>query len=122
MLCSKDFFNKSEYNNETKEQMWLSIVGDAHDSICRCQFCFAHLLACIFPIGHSDRKLTIDQILQRDYKEKCLSGGAGDAVSSFLKTDTTDTPADTERKDGPEEDDAALAELLAAAEEEENTR
>jgi len=122
MLCSKDFFNRSQYNNETKEQMWMSIVGDAHDSICNCQFCFAHLLSCIFPIGHSDRNLTINQILARDYKEKCRSGGAGDAASSFPKTDTTDMPENTDADAGLKEEDDELANLVAAVEEEENTR
>ncbi len=123
MLCSKDFFNKSEYNAETKEQMWLSIIGDSHDSICKCQFCFAHLLACIFPLGHSDRNKTINEILERDYKEKCLSSGGGDAASSGqirgIKEENT-----TEEKDGQieEEDDADLANLLAAVEEEGDTR
>ncbi len=36
---------------------------------------FAHLLASIFPPGHKDRDLTVNQILNRDYKELCLSGG-----------------------------------------------
>lgn len=119
MLCSRDFFNRSEYNNETKEQMWLSIIGDAHDSICRCHYCFAHLLACIFPIGHSDRDLTINQILDRDYKEKCRSGGAGDVAGGMANAATKEEPEDTEENQDTE--DAAFAELLAAAEKEDAT-
>ena len=54
----------------------MSQIADAHDNICNCNQPFAHLLASIFPPGHQDRDLSINQILQRDYKEKCLSGGA----------------------------------------------
>lgn len=103
--------------------MWLSIVGDSHDSICSCQYCFAHLLACIFPIGHSDRNLTINQILQRDYREKCHSTGGGDAPSGMA------TAADTAAASGPPDikeegdgDDQELAELVAAAESVATTR
>ena len=70
----------------------MSILADGHDNICHCPTPFAHLLATIFPPGHQDRNLTINQILERDYKELCLSGGAegeshgsggGTAVAGF---------------------------------------
>lgn len=79
-ICSKDFFSPTHFNPETKNQIWMSQIADGHDNICNCNQPFAHLLACIFPPGHQDRDLSINQILQRDYKEKCLSGGrdAGD--------------------------------------------
>lgn len=53
----------------------MSILADSHDQCCGCNWPFAHLLASIFPPGHTDRDLTINQILNRDYKELCLSGG-----------------------------------------------
>ncbi len=101
----------------------MSIIGDSHDSICKCQHTFAHLLACIFPLGHQDRNLTINQILLRDYREKCLSIGGGDADFGGQKQDTTNTK-DIEEKDGQKEeaDDADLANLLAAVEEDAATR
>lgn len=117
MLCSRDFFNKSKYNNETKEQMWTSIIGDAHDAICDCNFPFSHLLATIFPPGHTDRDKSINDILLRDYKEKCRSSGGGDAVLGFLAGNTTEQK-DIEEKDGQREEDEELAGLLAAAEKE----
>ena len=74
-LSSTDFFVRTTYNNETLTQLWMSQIADSHDSICKCDCPFAHMLASIFPPGHQDRNLTIEQILQRDYKETCHSGG-----------------------------------------------
>lgn len=54
----------------------MSVIADTHDCICNCNGPFAHLLASIFPPGHTDRDKTINQILQRDFKE-CHSGGDG---------------------------------------------
>lgn len=123
MLCSKDFFNRSFYNNETKEQMWMSIIQDSHDSICSCSFAYSHLLACIFPIGHADRNLSINQIINRDYREKCQSTGGGDAV--FGGAETEHTAAASKNQDIKEEDatdDQELAALVAAAEDVATTR
>lgn len=75
MLSSKDFHNNTKFNLDTKDQLWMSILADSHDIYCDCDTPFAHLLANLFPPGHKDRKLTVDQILLRDYKEKCHSGG-----------------------------------------------
>lgn len=63
------------YNLDTKNQLWCSVIADCHDSLCGCKTPFAHLLASIFPPGHQDRQKTIEEILIRDYKELCLSGG-----------------------------------------------
>ncbi len=71
---AKDFYTPTPYNQDTKNQMWMSMIADSHDICCDCNGPFAHLLASIFPEGHRDRDLTINQILIRDYKE-CLSGG-----------------------------------------------
>lgn len=74
-ISSTDFFKKTKFNEETQTQVWMSQIADSHDNICSCWHPFAHLLASIFPPGHKDRELTINQILLRDYKEKCHSGG-----------------------------------------------
>lgn len=121
MLCSRDFYNKSDYNAETKEQLWMSTLGDTHDLMCKCQHPFAHLLCIIFPIGHQDRNLTINQILLRDYKEKCRSGGlAGDGfgmATTIIKEEKDTT--ESQEKDGQEEEDVTdLLAAVAAAEEE----
>jgi len=122
MLCSKDFFNRCQYNNETKEQMWMSIIGDAHDSMCSCQHTYAHLLACIFPIGHTDRDKTINYILARDYKEKCLASGGGDADIGGVVAPGTKEKEEGDFATENKEEDQQLAELLAAAEENAGTR
>lgn len=121
MICSRDFVNRNKYNNETNEQLWMSILSDSHELCCSCTFPFAHLLSIIFPLGHSDRNLTINQILQRDYKEKCLSGGAGDAASGIPEEGgiKEERPTDTENKDT---DDAEFLRLVAAVEDAAGTR
>lgn len=75
-LSAKDFFKPTPYNQDTKNQIWMSQIADSHDNICDCKSPFAHLLASIFPPGHKDRDSTINQILLRDYTELCRSGGA----------------------------------------------
>lgn len=120
MLCTKDFYKRSAYNHETLEQLWCSQIGDSHDSFCGCDKPFSHLLAAIFPIGHADRNKSINQILARDYKETCHSGG-GDAESHGLAGG--EGAAETHiKQEGDAEGDypgAEIEELLAAAAEEE---
>lgn len=121
-ISAKDFYSTTTFNNETKNQLWMSIIADSHDCNCNCNHPFAHLLASIFPPGHKDRVLTIDQILARDYTEKCLSGGRdeeghGSAAGGIEKEDTK--PIKGEKDAFPEED---IDELLAAAAAEEELR
>ncbi len=59
---------------DTLNQMWMSLIADSHDIHCKCEAPFAHLLQSIFPPGHKDRQLTIEQITTRDYLQ-CHSGG-----------------------------------------------
>lgn len=54
--------------------MWMSEIADSHDIWCSCDTPFSHLLASIFPPGHTDRNLSIQEILTRDYQQ-CHSGG-----------------------------------------------
>ncbi len=91
----------------------MSEIADAHDIWCNCNSPFSHLLASIFPPGHQDRTLTINQIIQRDYKEQCHSGGT-EGRNHGLE------PATTENKDTIKEERDSLGgadveELLAAA-------
>lgn len=125
-LSSTDFFVKTTYNNETLTQLWMSQIADSHDSICKCDCPFAHLLCSIFPPGHQDRDLTINQILQRDYKEACHSGGqeeekpggAGATGGGFKGGRGLEN-----QEDIPEDDlDVMLAAAAAAGEEEQGTR
>jgi len=96
MLCPRDYHRKTPYNNETKDQLWMSILSDSHDIHCGCPTPFAHLLSLIFPIGHTDRNKTINQILWRDFKELCHSGGNAAAASSGQGEDTKEKPIEEE--------------------------
>lgn len=124
-ISSTDFFVKTTFNNETLTQLWMSQIADSHDSICKCDSPFAHLLASIFPPGHKDRDLTINQILQRDLKETCHFGGKEeDALGGAEGTGGGFKGGrDLEDPENIPEDglDAMLA-AAAAAEEEEGTR
>lgn len=113
-ISSKDFFQPTPFNETTKQQIWMSQIADGHDNICNCNHPFAHLLANIFPPGHKDRHLTINQILQRDYKEKCLSGGAA-ASAGGSRTADPDTE-DTGVAESGYVEDQELEDLIAAGE------
>ncbi len=114
-LCGEDFYINTPYNAVTKTQIWLSQIGDSHDNFCYCETPYAHLLASIFPPGHQDRNRTIEEILQRDYKEKCRSGGAeGENSGGIIKEEIKDADhTEEEERDSP--GDKELDELLIAA-------
>lgn len=110
-------FKPTEYNNDTKQQLWMSIFADAHDSICNCPTPFAHALDCMFPEGHRDRKLTVEQIITRD-TALWHSGGTEDKNPGLgggeeeQQKDTEDQPEE-EEKDSLE--DVEIEQLIAAA-------
>ncbi len=122
-IQAKDFFTPTPFNQETKNQIWMSQIADSHDNICHCDHPFAHLLANIFPVGHKDRDLTINQILLRDYKQKCLSGGTDEKDSGMGAAGTgggfKGIKQESQEEDLPEDE---IEELLTAAAKEENTR
>ncbi len=117
-LCSSDFYSPTHFNGETKTQLWMSEIADSHDIFCNCDTPFAHLLATIFPPGHKDRVLTIEQILKRDFLQKCHSGG--DGAESHGLADTGDTkeniPIKEEEEPLPEDEVEQLLSAAAAAE------
>jgi len=117
-ICSTDFFVPTPFNEETKTQVWMSQIADSHDNICNCTHPFAHLLASIFPPGHTDRNKTINYILARDYKDKCLSGGdaaKGHGLAASGTGGGFKPKEEEEEEDLPEEE---IENLLAAAAEE----
>lgn len=117
-ICSTDFFIPTPFNEETKTQVWMSQIADSHDNICNCTHPFAHLLASIFPPGHTDRDKTINYILARDYKDKCLSGGnegRGHGMAASGTGGGFKPKEEREEEDLPEEEIEGL--LAAAAEE-----
>lgn len=117
MLSAKDFHKPCNYNSETKDQLWCSIIADAHDSNCGCNWPFAHLLCCLFPPGHKDRDLTINQILHRDYTELCHSGGDAERDSGGQTKEDTDAKGDGQKEEEKGYiKDEELEQLIAAAE------
>lgn len=125
MFCSKDFMNRQrKYNNETLEQLWLSVINDTHECICQCETPYAHLLSALFPLGHQDRNKTITDILSRDYRARCQAGGlAGDGCGGEEKP-TIHAAGENLREDKREDvTDADLIDFLAEnAGENANTR
>lgn len=119
-ISAEDFFKPTPFNQITKTQIWMSQIADGHDNICHCNHPFAHLLANIFPPGHKDRDKTINQILQRDYQEQCLSGG--DAGTAGSNPEGTDLREDLELAERDHIEDADLADLIAAGESAAGTR
>lgn len=113
-LAANDFARPTHFNLDTKNQLWMSVIANHHDSWCNCNTPFAHLLASIFPPGHRDRLLTIEQILSRDYQSLCLSGGA-DAKNSGTVPATKDGAAANQNiKQEKNEEEGNIEELLAA--------
>lgn len=119
-ISSEDFYQETPFNKVTKQQIWMSQLADGHDNICNCNHSFAHLLANIFPPGHKDRNLTINQILERDYQEKCLSGGAAERGGSNRAATTVGEDLELAERDHIE--DADLEDLIAAGESAATTR
>ncbi len=114
-IQGQDFFKPSYYNFETKNQIWCSIITDAHDNICCCDHPFAHLLSTIFPAGHTDRDLTINQILERDYKQICHSGGREEKDTGMATGTGAATTEKQEEEDLFTENKEDIEQLLSAA-------
>lgn len=117
-LGPEHFYKKCTYNAQTKNQLWMSEIADSHDIWCSCDTPFAHLLSSIFPPDHKDRKLTIEQILTRDWQQ-CHSGG-GEGESHGLPTDGGHTEEEKLLEIKEEDQDIIkdedLQELIAAGE------
>lgn len=95
--------------------MWMSATGDFHDSFCSCWHPFAHILDLIFPEGHKDRKLTVEEIIQRDLQ--CHSGGDAEENSGgagAVHTTEEERRPTTEKED---QEENTVEELIAAVEE-----
>lgn len=78
----------------------MSMLADSHDIHCDCNSPFSHLLVNLFPPGHKDRDLTINQIIKRDF-QLCLSGGnaAAAGTSHSGKGKGKDGPPEEEEED-----------------------
>lgn len=115
-ITPKDFYKQCKYNFETCNQLWCSQLADSHDIWCNCDQPFAHLLSSLFPPGHTDRDLTITQILQRDYHERCLSGGLAGAATGGVAAASHAASKGQKEGEGEEDfPDEEIEGLLAAA-------
>lgn len=119
-ISAEDFYKPTPYNQVTKNQIWLSQIQDSHDNFCHCYSAFAHLLASIFPPGHKDRDLTINQILLRDYTAQCRSGGTEEESHGLAGGEDAAGGPDIKEEDmQPEEDVEELLAVAAAIEKQE---
>lgn len=107
------FFRPTPYNNDTKNQMWMSMIGDGHDICCGCPQPFAHLLDSIFPEGHADRSLTIEQIIERDYP-LCHSGGKDEEDHGLALGESAATLTAKQEEEEDFKDDGNVEDLIAA--------
>lgn len=113
---SHRFYKPSEYNLETKQQFWCSVISDHHDTFCGCTEPYAHLLSILFPEGHQDLDKTIRQILDRDYKNRWPSSGEGE-TNTGGEPGTATGGAENHGQEEEEDllGDADVEELIAAA-------
>lgn len=122
MFCSRDYHRPCTYNQDTKDQLWMSVLSDTHDIHCSCNTPFAHLLSIIFPIGHSDRNLTINQILSRDFKELCRSGGGAGNAAGYPIASTSAPKEEKEHTEENQDTTEDLEKLFAVADAEGDAR
>lgn len=115
------FFTAPKYNHIGREKLWIDACFLAHDSWCGCDHPVAHFISSVLPIGHKDRDLTVEEILSRDLKAKCHSGGAEETNGGPQQ--------DLEGEEGPTREeleklfsDDAIEELIDAARKDEEPR
>ena len=97
-----NFFRKCYFNQETQEQLWLSLINDTHDNFCSCTRPVPHLLALLFTEEHRDRHLSIHNIITREFKDhQCLFGGQEEENGGGAKEDTAkgDTPQEDKKEE-----------------------
>ncbi len=79
-----------------------------------CWHPFAHILDLIFPEGHKDRKLTVEQIIQRDLQ--CHSGGDGEENTGEAEDAPGTREEEKPTKEKEDQDIGTVEELIAAVE------
>jgi len=117
MSSPLSFFRQNPYNSETREHLWSSVIVDCHDSFCGCTSPISHWLSIIFPEGHKDRYLTVNEIIHRElHNQQCLFGGEEDKNGGEAAADNG-----TDQKENIKEEEDLFTEeniedLLHAAE------
>ncbi len=97
-MNSTGFFEPPKYNLDGRQQLWVDGILNSHDVWCGCDSPIAHLLNHLLPPGHKDRKLTVDQLINQAYKQKCHFGGEEETGG------TSHVHTATEEEDGQKED------------------
>lgn len=92
----------------------MSVVGDTHETFCSCETPFAHALDLMFPVGHTDRNLTVDQIITRD-TARWHSGGTEDKNHGLEDGKEEINIPEEEEDDLQNIGDEEIEELIAAA-------
>ena len=110
------FYRPTPYSAETKQQIWSTIITDAHDMHCGCTEPISHLLNDLIPPDHPDRYLTIDQLVKKNYRRQiCLFGGTEEKDGGGAGEDPS--TKENIKEQGEEENltDQNIEELIAAA-------
>lgn len=117
MTTHLKFYRATPYSAETKQQIWSTIVTDAHDLHCGCTEPISHLINDLIPPDHPDRKLTIDQLVKKNFRRQlCLFGGKEEKDGGEAGEGPSTEDA-TKQKEEKLEDltDEGIEELIAAA-------
>lgn len=123
MSTALNFYKFSPYDSDTKQQLWLSQMTDAHDTWCGCTEPIAHFLSAIFPPDHKDYNCTIKQIVTRRHKELQWYFGGKDERSGGEAEEGPSTKENIKQtKEDEDFADLNVEELIAAAEEPERQR
>lgn len=110
------FYRPTPYSAETKQQIWSTIITDAHDMHCGCTEPISHLLNDLIPPDHPDRYLTIDQLLKKNYRRQiCLFGGTEEKDGGEAEEDPSTKQNIKEQGEEENLTDQNIEELIAAA-------
>lgn len=124
MTTPINFYRPTPYSQETKEQIWSTIVTDSHDEFCGCTEPFSHLANLLIPPDHPDRHLTINQLVRKNFRRQlCLFGGKGEEGGTTQEEEPSTENLKQEKE--PDKEDFAdinIEDLLAAAAAEDDTR
>lgn len=115
-MSNTRFFEPPNYNLDGRQHLWVECCTNSHDTWCGCNYPAAHLLACLLPVGHKDRQLTVQQVIEKAFTHKWPSGGNEEEGGGEEQA-----PEEAEEKEPTIEDledafgEGAIDELLAAA-------
>lgn len=109
------FIKNTNYNGDTKNQMWMSMLSDGHDMFCGCNAPFAHLLDSIFPEGHKDRNRPISYIIERDFQQ-WHSGGDEETDHGMAAGTSAATLKEEKGQEDSTEEKEDIDALIAAVE------